>query len=397
MTPWTILAGTLSIGADAALGSNLGGLTLNGGALAITDDISMSRGVTFGANGGTVNVAAGASVEMSGLVDGTGNFTKSGTGELTFVDGVSSFAQTLTVAAGQVNLGDGGAPVGFGGDVAIDDGATFAIGHATGTLALGGDIGGEGLFVVNGGGIVTLTGDLSGLTGDVSVQKGILALSGNASLANAASVDIAGSANSELNVSAIAGDGTTIKNLSGTGALATVALGSKDLTIEQVLDSSFAGSFTGDDQSALTKSGIGKLTLSGDSSLFEGETSISGGTPLLAEGKLGGTVTVADGGTLGGKPPAFGNGDGRGRGTLSPGSSPGTLTFTDDLTLETGSTTTFELATPRVVGGADNDLIEVEGALSIEAGSALDITVGAADFTRCSPMAPPAAIRSTRR
>ncbi len=43
-------------------------------------------------------------------------------------------------------------------------------------------------------------------------------------------------------------------------------------------------------------------------------------------------------------------------GTVSAGNSPGTLTVSQDYTLNAGSTSVFELGTPGVIGGTDNDL-----------------------------------------
>lgn len=126
----------------------------------------------------------------------------------------------------------------------------------------------------------------------------------------------------------------------------------------------------------------GTTMLTGDSSAFTGTTTVSGGTLLIGDaagnGTLGGVVNVGTNGTLGGSGALKGavNVDG----TLSAGNSPGTLTFDDDLTLGSGSTSVFELNSPGVAGGAGNDLVRVNGALALD--GTLDARVAAAGYYR---------------
>lgn len=123
----------------------------------------------------------------------------------------------------------------------------------------------------------------------------------------------------------------------------------------------------------------GTTTLAGNAATFSGLTTVSGGTLLVGGGVvLGGAVHVDMGGTLGGSGTLAGavTIDG----TLSAGNSPGTLTFNDDLTLNAGSTSVFELNNPGVVGGAGNDLVRVNGDLTL--GGTLDARVAAAGYYR---------------
>jgi outer membrane autotransporter protein len=148
----------------------------------------------------------------------------------------------------------------------------------------------------------------------------------------------------------------------------------------------------------------GVTSLTGDSSGFSGDTIVHGGT-LAVNGTLGGAAMVEGGGTLvvgdDGHATATFAGDvnvdaggtlgGSGTiggavdidGVLSAGNSPGTLTINGDLTLNSGSTSIFELNTPGVVGGTGaggNDLVEVGGNLSL--GGALDARIAAAGYYR---------------
>ena len=86
----------------------------------------------------------------------------------------------------------------------------------------------------------------------------------------------------------------------------------------------------------------------------------------LAGSTISGDVNVTEGGTFGSAGTV--NGDVGVGGTLSPGSSPGTMTVNGDVTLASGSTTLFEM-TPTV-----SDALVINGSLTIETGTTLDIT-----------------------
>jgi outer membrane autotransporter protein len=185
-----------------------------------------------------------------------------------------------------------------------------------------------------------------------------------------------------INVGAAAGedavaagtlDATTIKFANGNGALVFNHTGT--LTFAAALTS------TGYDTHALDHY-AGTTTLTGDSSGFKGTTTVEGGTLLVGDssgnGKLGGTVHVEAGGTLGGSGTILGATTVDG--TLSAGNSPGTLTFASDLKLNPDSTSVFELNSPGVVGGTGNDLVAVAGDLTL-AGT-LDARVAAAGYYR---------------
>ena len=85
----------------------------------------------------------------------------------------------------------------------------------------------------------------------------------------------------------------------------------------------------------------GHTTFTGDSSQFDGTTTISGGT-LDVDGRLGGMVNVSSGGTLGGSGTVGDTLIAQG-GILAPGKSMGALTVDGDLTLTSGSILDFEL------------------------------------------------------
>jgi autotransporter-associated beta strand protein len=103
--------------------------------------------------------------------------------------------------------------------------------------------------------------------------------------------------------------------------------------------STYSGIISG--SGAVTKQGVGTLTLTGTSS-YTGPTRVDSGS-LFVDGRLGNTaVLVASGGLLGGSGTINGALTVLADGTLSPGNSPGMLTV-DSLSLFAGSTTLMEI------------------------------------------------------
>ena len=145
----------------------------------------------------------------------------------------------------------------------------------------------------------------------------------------------------------------------GTVALATAILNGGTVTngtlnVSSTIDGrsgSVTAQLTG--TAALLKHTGGTLTLAG-SNTYTGATNIDAGS-LLVTGSLGATsTTVSSGATLGGTGTIGGPTLIKSGGILEPGTSPGTLTFTDDLTFESGAILDFEL-------GSASDLIVVSG------------------------------------
>ena len=123
-----------------------------------------------------------------------------------------------------------------------------------------------------------------------------------------------------------------------------------------------SGPITGSSGSGLTKTGIGRLSLSGSSS-YNGATTVSAGDLNLSGGSItNSAVTVASGASLSG----YGSvGTIGGAGAINPGNSPGILTTPQvnpsggtDFNLEmTGTSPTYNNAASSV-----NDLIRITGA-----------------------------------
>lgn len=128
-----------------------------------------------------------------------------------------------------------------------------------------------------------------------------------------------------------------------------VTTAAEPLTVNtNAYDVAYALDFTGD--GGLTKTGSGTLTLSG-ASRYTGTTAVQQGT-LSVTGSLASPVTVETGATLRGTGTI--SGATTVRGTLAPGNSPGTLTFTAPVTLAAGSTTRIEVDGYGTGDGAGN-------------------------------------------
>jgi fibronectin-binding autotransporter adhesin len=128
----------------------------------------------------------------------------------------------------------------------------------------------------------------------------------------------------------------------------------------------------------ITKVGAGTLTLSG-SNTYLGATSVEAGR-LTINGSLANTaVSVAAAAVLGGSGTIGGPVSILGGGIVAPGTSPGTLTVNNSFTLADTSILDFELiATDTTVGGGINDLIT--GVTNLTLDGILNIS-GSGDWT----------------
>lgn len=196
-TPWTIIAGTLSITSDAALGAPSGGLTLNGGTLQYGASLSSSRSVTVGPSGGALDTN-GNNATLAGTISGAGALSKSGAGTLLLTGNGAGFTGTTTVDTGTLEVGDAANPgARLGGNVSVTNGGTL-MGHGTiggnvadnGTVQPGGSI---GVMTVAGNYTQTPAGTLTiEITPNAAASPGVgysqLSVGGTASLAGALSI-----------------------------------------------------------------------------------------------------------------------------------------------------------------------------------------------------------------
>ena len=361
------------------------------------------RGMTIVAGGTTLEISNSAShLLLGGTFRGDGGaLTKTGPGTLTLGQSANSMTN-LTVnngqlrfsaaAAGAGHLIVNGGWLGFTNNVSMTNLINLAVNTAienTNTTTLGGSFTGVGNVTVSNvaPSLFIWTRDLTNYTGNITFVGNGTNRFNNATNSNNAR----GSAGTvfdlglsgwleNFNGGATNGGGSPLTYdlgglAGGAGARLTgratnngVANGVSIYSIgAKGSDTTFAGTIQ-DGVSAGTvvvvKVGGGKLTLSG-ASTYSGGTTVSNGT-LLANGVAStgtGTNTVA-GGTLGGTGSISGRVEVLAGGTFSPGTSPGTLTVSNNVVLS--GTTLMEL-TP-----ATNDLLRVTGTLT--AGGTLTVT-----------------------
>ena len=197
--------------------------------------------------------------------------------------------------------------------------------------------------------LISTPAGLNTYSGQTQLGRGILLLGATNTLpaTNVLNVGTAGSltATFDLNgfdqiVGGLTHSGANVATVQNSGATTNT------LTVNQNTTLSYSGAIAGGTAINLVKTGSGQLTLLGDTSGWNGLTTVSNGT-LLANNPSGstgsGSVSVY-GGTLGGNGYIAGPVSVYAGGTLAPGSnSLETLIIASDLTLSPGSTSTFEV------------------------------------------------------
>jgi len=331
----TLAKGALRVGADANLGDASGVLKFNGGVLETTDSFATVREIQL-AQQGVFDTAAGTQLHLTGAVSGAGSLLKRGAGTL----------RLDQAAAVQRTLVETGTLIGHAGSLSsqIENAATVVFDQTT-----------DGVFA----------GSLTGLNGVFGTMKkqgvGALSLSGA----------------SYLDWSVAEGELiAAIDRFSGDVDIASGAA----FRFNDAGDKTYAGAVSGAGRFVLERDGATLLT--GDSSAFGGLTTLNAGKLLVGDasglGKLGGSLEVLNGATLGGSG-VIGSGAGShvsiaAGGVLSPGNSIGTLTINGDLTLAAGSMLNMELGAPGF-----SDRINVSGDLSLDGTLNLSQSLNAAD------------------
>lgn len=321
-------------------------LFINGSAFLNGDEaIGGLRGSgTVTLTGATLTTGNAVANTFSGTIAGNGGLTVRGTGT-TILSGANTYAGITTIAAGTLQIGDGGATGSLGSGPVVNNSALVI--NRTGALTIAQAISGTGALTIQGGGSVSLTG-ANTYTGATTLTNGTLTVSGGAAIADTAAVVINGGT-FQVNAN------ETIGSLAGTGGTVTLAE-SRILTVGPAnTNTSYAGVIQGAN-GALVKTGTGALTLTG-TSLYSGATTVAAGS-LIVNGSIASSsrLTVDAGATVGGTgtlPATIVNG------TISPGNSVGTIRVNGSLTLGAGSTTIIEIE------GATADLIQVTGAATV--------------------------------
>ncbi|MBV9550623.1 MAG: autotransporter-associated beta strand repeat-containing protein, partial [Alphaproteobacteria bacterium] len=252
-------------GTSGILGDN----KINAGALAGAGNFKLG--------GNTLTAGATSlSTTVSGVISGTGALIKTGTGGMT-LSGTNTYSGGTTISGGTLTIGSGtsGSVVGN-----ITDNAALTFGRSDNTT-FAGVISGTGRVTQSGGGILTLSG-VNTYSGGTTVSGGLI---------NFAAGNNLGTGNITLSGGGLqwaAGNTTDISpRLTGlVGSGGTFDTNGNNVTLASAIGGG-----------ALTKTGAGTLTLSGNNT-YAGTTTIIGGLINFAAGNnLGtGAITLNGGG-----------------------------------------------------------------------------------------------------
>lgn len=348
----TLNAGTLQIGKTSALGT--GTFTINGGtisgglaggALTISDtvingDFTAGIGTAMSLGSGNVSLGTAAGTSRS--------FSGSSSQALT-IDGVISDGTTankIIVTGNTVLVLNGGNT--FTGGMNFNRGS-LTLGNSsalgTGSLTLTSDSGANNLNVTSG---LTFSNNL--------ILSNSLALAGTGDMTWAGSV-LNGGAGRVINRTGktdITGN-VYLSESSGSGRTLTFGGNNNGSGSVSGVIANYNG--VGGTAGGITKAGTGTWTLSGTNT-YTGTTTVSAGALIINgdNSAATGTVIVATNATLGGAGTIGGATGIANGGTLSPGNSPGTITFASNLSMSNGSTLVFEAG----------DLVNVTGTLDLD-------------------------------
>lgn len=118
----SINGGTVAISSDANLGNASGALAFNGGTLQNTANVASARAATLNAGGGTFQTTG--NLTLAGAIGGTGAPTKTDAGTL-LLTGNNTYGGGTTIAAGTLQLGNGGTSGAISGNVTNNGAMAF--------------------------------------------------------------------------------------------------------------------------------------------------------------------------------------------------------------------------------------------------------------------------------
>ena len=312
-------------------------------------------------NGGVLAFDSSNDLVYAGTISGAGTLTKSGGSKLT-LSNAHSYTGATVISGGTLVLGGDSASSSFAIasgavlDLNVTAGERFYTGGTTGTT-----FSGTGVLRKTGSGTTIWAGSSAvfnlGAGSLIDVQAGNLYGGSNANevwTGNQAGLHVAAGAffsgvEANVRVDALTGAGEIRSGFNDAG-YQTFTFGVADGS------GTFAGVLAdtpGGFHAHYVKEGSGTQILGG-ASTYTGATTVSEGM-LVVNGSLANTaVTVASGATLGGSGTIGGLATFESGAHLAPGNSPGTLTFTNGLTLNDGAILDFQL-------GTASDLIVVSG------------------------------------
>jgi autotransporter-associated beta strand protein len=346
-----------NLSAPGSVSGNLGlaGTRLDAGTLALANDTSLGGVFRFNTAGGTLRSADATTRTITNWVDIAVNgttFGSPGSGDLVFQGVVDNggAAKTLTISNsvtrfdGQVR-GTGTTAVGKNGP------GTLVLGNTANVIVRPFSVTQGTLRISDEGCLGTNPGALN--LGQLTLNGGALETTTTMAIDDSNRGITVGAAGGTFNVDS----GTTLtlstfNNISGGGGT-LIKAGAGTLFLQPV--NTYSGS---------TLINAGTLKLDTTASIASSPTIVVGAGATLDVSSFT-PYTLAANQTLGGSGKVTGNVNGSGSSTISPGSSPGTLTFDNDLTLTTGDGLTFDLTNNTTIGSGINDLLVVNGNLTL--------------------------------
>lgn len=285
----TIAAGTLQLGAGATSGSIVGDVANNGALFFDRSDL----------------------VHFPGVISGTGSVTQAGAGT-TVLTGDNTYTGGTSIAAGTLQLGNGGTSGSIVGDVANSGSLVFT---RSDNITFPGIISGSGSLTQAGTGTTLLTAD-NPYTGATTVATGTLAIGdaqhANAALSGGGAVDVASGAT-------LGGYGSVTGNVTNAGTIAVAdalpgfaSSGSGAFTINGTLTNAglaaiggagvgnrlnLAGSYVGNNGTIALNTVVAGDNAASDRLVISGSTSTATGTSALKITNVGGlgAATLANG------------------------------------------------------------------------------------------------------
>jgi fibronectin-binding autotransporter adhesin len=380
--------GTLLLSGPGTLGAGSGSTTILSGVLDLGGTTQVQNGGVF-VLGGTIQNGGFSSSAGFDLESGTVNITLSGSGSVVkngpgtvVLTGENNYTGGTIINAGAVSVSGDSSLGAAGSGISLSGGALLTTTSFTTDRPIELNAGGGGLETAPGTAL-TLTGTVSGTggltksgdgtlivqqassyTGGTTISAGVLALSGNGSIAQSSVVNLA-APGAALDISAST-SGQTVQDLMGTSGTA-VNLGGNTLTAGTSNSTAFAGSIGG--TGGVVKQGSGTLVLTGNST-YTGPTAVNAGG-LVVNGSVVSTVTLGSGTALGGSGTI--GGLVANAAIVAPGNSIGTLTVNGNA-VQNGGTYVVE-----VNAQGQSDRVNVTGTATIN-GTAVQVVAASGNY-----------------